>query len=175
MSYKPKKHIALVGMMGSGKTTLGGILAKQLGVDFIDSDRQLELQANATIAEIFERDGEEKFRLAEQNFICDILQNNKTPFVLATGGGAFLNAQTRQICKKYATTIWLRADFDTIYERVKLNPKRPLLQKPNKEQIIKQLIKEREPFYKKADIVVDSLGSNPYLRVENIINELKDV
>ena len=120
-----KKKIILIGMMGSGKTTIGKILAKKLNLNFIDTDQVVEKKYNLTIKKIFDEFGENFFRLKEEKIILKILQK-KTPSVIALGGGAFLNKKIRNIILKDFISIWLNTKLEVIYKRCKNSNKRPL-------------------------------------------------
>lgn len=157
--------------MGAGKTTVGIYLARTLAVDFVDSDRVIEEQAGITIPEIFKRDGEEFFRKVEARTIIDILSQNK-PLVLATGGGAFMNAETRAAIKQYSISVWLNAKLDTLVERVEHSNNRPLLNNINKREKLRSLIDERYPVYAEADIIVDTDSNSRTIITNKIIEEL---
>ena len=149
-----ERTIALVGMMGAGKSTVGRKLADSLGAGFVDSDEEIEKAASLTVQEIFERLGEPEFRRGERRVIERLV--NGPPIVLATGGGAYLDPTTRALLKEKATTIWLRADLETIWKRVSRRDTRPLLKKPNPKQVLADLAAARAPIYAEADIVIDS-------------------
>lgn len=149
-----ERTIALVGMMGAGKSTVGRKLADSLGAGFVDSDDEIEKAASLTVQEIFERLGEPEFRRGERRVIERLV--NGPAIVLATGGGAYLDPTTRALLKEKATTIWLRADLETIWKRVSRRDTRPLLKKPNPKQVLADLAAARAPIYAEADIVIDS-------------------
>lgn len=149
-----ERTIALVGLMGAGKSTVGKKLAESLGAGFVDSDDEIEKAAGLTVQEIFERLGEPEFRRGERRVIERLV--NGPPIVLATGGGAYLDPATRALLKEKATTIWLRADLETIWKRVSRRDTRPLLKKPNPRQVLADLAAARAPIYGQADIVIDS-------------------
>lgn len=148
------KTVVLVGMMGAGKTAVGTALARQLGVDFRDSDEEIVRAANRTIAEIFERDGEPFFRARETEVIGRLLRG--TPCVLSTGGGAFLSETNRALIHDVGVSVWLRADLDLLWQRVRHKTTRPLLRTPNPRETLRELYEKRQPFYAQADITVDS-------------------
>jgi shikimate kinase len=148
------KTVVLVGMMGAGKTAVGTALARQLGVEFRDSDEEIVRAANRTIAEIFERDGEPFFRARETEVIGRLLRG--TPCVLSTGGGAFLSEANRQLIHDVGISVWLRADLDLLWQRVRHKTTRPLLRTANPRETLRELYEARHPLYSKADIVVDS-------------------
>ncbi len=146
--------IVLVGMMGAGKTSIGRRLANALRLPFLDADAEIERAANLTIAEIFEHYGEAHFREGEQRVIARLLAGG--PAVLATGGGAFMNAETRQLCRADAITIWLKAEIPVMLDRVRKKGNRPLLKGPDPERKMRELLEERAPVYALADIVIGS-------------------
>ncbi len=148
------RPIVLIGMMGAGKTTIGRRLANRLGLEFIDSDNEIEMAAGMSIIDFFAKHGEEEFRKGEAKVIKRILKQNN--IVLGTGGGAFLNEQTRNLIKKRAVSIWIKADFDLLFARISKRATRPLLQTKNPKKTLRELIKQRYPIYEKADISVIS-------------------
>jgi len=151
---KLDKTLVLVGMMGAGKTSVGRRLASGLGVPFKDADAEIELAAGCTINEIFERFGEPAFRDGERKVIARLL--TEPPHVLATGGGAFIDPETRSRVKQDAVSIWLRARLDLLMERVLRKDNRPLLRNTDSRATLERLLKEREPFYSQADIIIES-------------------
>ena len=148
------KTIALVGMMGAGKTAVGKAIAARLHAPLIDSDSEIERAANMTIAEIFERDGEAFFREKESQIIKRLLKGEKC--ILSTGGGAFLADKNRQLIHEKGASVWLNADVDVLWARVKNNPSRPLLQTENPFQALSKLYSERKPIYALADLSIES-------------------
>jgi len=153
------KCLVFVGMMGSGKSAIGRLVASKLDLEFHDSDTEIEKAANMSIAEIFDRLGEEEFRRGEQKVIERMLTEG--PLVLALGGGAFLSEATREVLAKRATSIWLTADIDLLYARVMRKPgKRPLLENGDPRQILQDLSKTRNPIYQLADIKIESLDAS---------------
>lgn len=154
MPFRLKKTVALVGMMGAGKTAIGTALARRLGVAFLDSDVEIERAANLTIAEIFDRDGEAFFRERETQVIGRLLDGD--PGILSTGGGAFLRAENRALIAGRGVAVWLRADLELLWNRVRHKTTRPLLRTTNPRATLAQLQAEREQVYAKADLVVDA-------------------
>ena len=148
------KTVVLVGMMGAGKTAVGTALARQLGVEFRDSDEEIVRAANRTIAEIFERDGEPFFRARESEVIGRLLRG--TPCVLSTGGGAFLAATNRSLIHDVGVSVWLKADLELLWQRVRHKTTRPLLRTPNPRETLIELYERRKPLYAQVDIVVES-------------------
>lgn len=148
------KTVVLVGMMGAGKTAVGTALARQLGVEFKDSDEEIVRAASRSIAEIFERDGEPFFRARETEVISRLLRG--TPCVLSTGGGAFLSETNRKLVHDVGVSVWLRADLELLWQRVRHKTTRPLLRTPNPRETLRELYERRQPLYAQADIVVES-------------------
>lgn len=148
------RSIVLVGMMGSGKTTAGRRLAARLGLPFVDADAEIEAAHNLAVSEIFARYGEPYFRDGERRVVARLL--NGPPLVLATGGGAYMNEETRRAVRDKGVSVWLRADFDVLMRRVRRRATRPLLQTANPEDTLRRLMKARDPLYAEADLVVDS-------------------
>jgi len=154
VNYELKKTVVLVGMMGSGKTAVGGALARLLGVPFLDSDEEIVAAANMSIAEIFARDGEAFFRDRETEVITRLLENERA--VLSTGGGAFLSARNREIIAAKGVSVWLRADLELLWQRVRHRTTRPLLRTENPRQTLAELFRQRTPEYARADLVVEA-------------------
>ena len=152
-----KKKIVLIGMMGSGKSTVGKILSKTLKINFIDSDILIEKKCGLKITEIFDKYGEKYFRDKEEKIVLNILLNDRKPYVLALGGGAFLNKKLQKIVLKKTISVWLDTNIELIYKRCKKTNKRPLLYESNDKtlkKIIKNLLKIRNPIYSKAKFIV---------------------
>ncbi len=149
------RSIALVGMMGVGKSSIGRRLGARLGVPFVDADAEIEKAAGMSIADIFARHGEADFRSGEARVIARLLDGG--PQVLATGGGAVINADTRAAIKAKGISIWLSADFDVLMRRInKRKNDRPMLMTDDPAATLRQLLAEREPVYAQADITVQS-------------------
>ncbi len=151
-----KKTVVMIGMMGAGKTAVGTALAKVLGVPFLDSDDEIVSAANRSIAEIFERDGEPFFRARETEVLARLLRG--TPCILSTGGGAFLSESNRKLIHDAGISVWLRADIELLWQRVRHKTTRPLLRTSNPRETLVTLSAQREVFYSSADLVVDSAG-----------------
>lgn len=148
------RTIALVGLMGAGKSTVGRRLAEKLGRAFYDSDAEIEKAAGLSISDIFALHGEADFRRGEKQVIRRLL--DLPPHVLATGGGAYLDADTREVMREKAITVWLNADLETLWRRVQKRDNRPLLQRADAKAHLSNLVTQREPFYSQADLVVHS-------------------
>ena len=161
-----ERSIVLVGLMGSGKSAIGRRLAARIGMKFVDADSEIEEAAGLSINDIFEVHGEQAFRDGERRVIARLL--SKPAHVLATGGGAYMDSETRARIKKQAISVWLRADFDVLLRRISRRNNRPLLKVDNKEAILRRLIEERYPIYQEADIIVQS-GEGPH---DETVNEV---
>lgn len=156
------RPIALVGMMGAGKSSIGRRLAAVLALPFFDADCEIEAAAGCTIAEIFAVHGEAEFRRGERQVMARLLR--QPPCVLATGGGAILDAGTRALLRERAVTIWLHAHPDILLRRIERRDTRPLLREDDPRAVLERLLREREPLYAEAaDLRVES-GAGPQLR-----------
>ena len=168
-----QRTVVLVGLMGAGKSTVGRRLADRLGVRFVDSDHEIEAAADLTIPEIFERFGEQYFRDGERKVIARLL--SEEPCILATGGGAFMSDENRQLISVGGISVWIRADLETLWERVKDKTSRPLLNAENPKGILSGLLQTRYPVYELADVAVESNDGDAHeLVVERIVAALKD-
>jgi len=156
--FAPSRTIVLVGLMGAGKTKIGRRIAAKLDLPFFDSDEEIEAAAGETIEEIFRNRGEAAFRDGERRVIARLLTGST--HVLSTGGGAFMDAQTRRIITQRGVSIWLRADLDVLFARVSRRSNRPLLKAPDPRAVLAELIERRHPVYAQADITIDS-GDGP--------------
>lgn len=165
------RTIALVGLMGAGKSTVGRRLATKLGRPFIDSDDEIEKAAGLSVADIFALHGEEEFRRVEHKVLERLL--SEPPQVLATGGGAYLNPHTREMMRKNAVTVWLNADLETLWKRVSRRNHRPLLRRPDAKQVLASLFDERRPIYELADLTVHSVDGPHSKTVTSIIKALE--
>jgi len=146
--------IVLIGLMGAGKTAVGRRLANRLGLAFVDTDSEIELAAGQTVSEIFAEHGEPYFRQGEAKVVARLLQGD--PKVLATGGGAYMDAGTRATIKANGVSIWLKAELPVLLHRVRRRDNRPLLTAGDPETVIRKLMQERYPVYAEADITVES-------------------
>ncbi len=148
------RPIVLIGMMGAGKTTVGRRLAARLGRHFVDSDEEVEKAAGMSIEDIFAAHGEADFRSGEVKVIARLLKEGG--IVLGTGGGAFMNADTRALIKQSAVSVWIKADFELLFQRVSRRSNRPLLKTANPRETLQKLIDARYPTYAEADITITS-------------------
>ena len=166
------RSIVLVGLMGAGKTSIGRRLAARLDLPFTDADREIEEAAGKTVAEIFADHGEDYFRAGERKVIARLLGNG--PQVLATGGGAFMNAETRGAIAERGVSVWLKADLEVLLERVLRRNTRPLLRQGDPRATMERLVKERYPIYQTADVTVESRDVPHEVVVGEIIKALAE-
>jgi shikimate kinase len=148
------RSIVLVGLMGAGKSTIGRRLAQKLDLAFVDADAEIEQAAGKSVQDIFRDHGEASFREGERRVIARLLESG--PQVLATGGGAFMNEETRNNISSRGIAVWLRADIELLMKRVRRRDNRPLLKTDNPEEVMQTLIDQRYPVYGRADIIVES-------------------
>ncbi len=169
-SFKPRCTIALIGLMGAGKSTVGRRLAASLDLPFVDADAEIEAAAGCSIDDMFASRGEAEFRAGERRVITRLLDG--PPHVLATGGGAFLDPGTRARIAAKSVSVWLRADLDILVARCRRRANRPLLKGGDPRTILAGLMAERYPVYAEADIVVDSVDDPHDTVVVKIIDAL---
>jgi shikimate kinase len=165
-----QRPLVLVGMMGVGKSTVGRRLASRLGLPFVDADEAIETAADMTIQEIFDRYGEALFRDGERRVIARLIEG--APKVIATGGGAFVQADTRAMILERATAIWLDADLDILVERVSRKEGRPLLKDKDPRTVLKELAAVRNPLYALAPVHVVSSATPHEATVDRIVEAL---
>ena len=166
------RSIVLVGLMGAGKTSIGRRVAARLGMPFRDADTEIELAAGCSIPELFRRYGEQDFRGGERRVIRRLLSAD--PLVLATGGGAFMDAETRAAIRAEGVSVWLRCKLPTLMRRVASRNNRPLLQNGNPAEILGRLMEQRHPIYAEADIVVDCGDESPEFTTGKVLQALHD-
>lgn len=164
------KSLVLVGLMGCGKSAVGRRLARKTGVDFVDLDKEIERLEGMSIVDIFSKKGELYFREKEQEVLSNLFES-KEPCILATGGGAFINEQSQKLIKEKAISVWIKADLEILLVRVAKKNTRPLLEKGDKRQILKELMDERYPIYEQADYTVIS-DERPH---EAVMQQIMDV
>ena len=162
--------IILVGLMGAGKSAIGRRLASRLGMSFVDADDEIERAAGCSISDIFELHGEAAFRDGERRVIARLLA--RPPHVLATGGGAFMDPETRATIRECGISVWLRADLDLLVSRVSRRNDRPLLAGGDPRAILRRLMDERHPIYAEADVVVESRDGPHEQTVEAVLGAL---
>lgn len=168
--YRLKKAVVMVGMMGAGKTAVGRALASKLSVPFVDSDVEIEAAANLTVPEIFERDGEAFFRKRETEVITRLLDNIQG--ILSTGGGAFLADGNRKLISERGVAVWLDADIELLWNRVKHKDTRPLLRTADPKATLIALYQTRVPIYQQADL---SVPCDPTLSIDAMANRVIEV
>lgn len=166
------RSIVLVGMMGAGKSSIGRRLASDLNLAFVDADTEIESAAGMSIPEIFEAHGEPYFRSGEARVIARLLESG--PKVLASGGGAFINPQTRELIRTRGISVWLKADLDVLLRRIKRRSDRPLLKTDDPERTLQRLIEERYPIYAEADVTIHSRDVSHEAIVADIIARLAE-
>ncbi len=171
MGYMQSRIIYLVGPMGAGKSTIGRLLANDLGLSFTDTDQEIEARCGAEIAWIFDVEGEEGFRKRETDVLHDLSQQSAQ--IIATGGGTVMHVENRKIISATGFVVFLDAAVDTLVRRMEKDKSRPLLQKPNRDEVIRDLYAEREPVYRElADVVVSTSRGNPRQVVNKIVDAL---
>ncbi|MHA1164306.1 MAG: shikimate kinase [Alphaproteobacteria bacterium] len=166
------RSVVLIGLMGAGKTAIGRRLATRLKLEFIDADTEIERAAGKSVSDIFTDHGEDHFRDGERKVIARLLGSG--PQVLATGGGAYMNEETRNTIEQYGISVWLKGDLKVLMERVVRRDHRPLLKTGDPEAVMKRLMDERYPVYASADITVQSRDVPHEVIVTEIMNALVD-
>lgn len=164
------RSIVFVGLMGAGKTAIGRKVAAMLSLPFIDSDQEIESVSRMTVPELFERYGETEFRALEQRVILRLLENG--PQVLSTGGGAFMNAQTRDAIASHGVSVWLKAELDLLMERVSKKQNRPLLKNPDPRAVLERLMGERYPVYATSDVTVATRDDRKEVIATEVVDAL---
>jgi len=167
-----ERNVVLIGLMGAGKTAVGRRLAQRLGLPFVDADREIERAAGQSVDDIFAEHGEEHFRDGERKVIGRLLDGG--PQVLATGGGAYMDARTRRNVAEKGISVWLKADLDVLLERVNRRDNRPLLKTGDPKEVMRKLMDERYPIYAKADVAVQSRNVAHDTIVGEIANALHE-
>jgi shikimate kinase len=167
-----RRSVVLIGLMGAGKTAVGRRLANRLDLPFIDADTEIEEAAGASISEIFAEHGEAYFRQGERKVIARLLEHG--PQVLATGGGAYMNPDTRANIKAHGLSVWLKADIKVLMKRVGRRDNRPLLAAGDPEKVMNKLMEERYPIYAEADVTVESRDVPHDVIVGAVIDALAD-
>jgi len=165
------RTVALVGLMGAGKSAIGRRLAQRLRLPFVDADDEIERAAGCSISEFFERFGEAEFRNGERRVISRLLEG--PPHVLSTGGGAYIDPATRALMREKALTVWLRADLDVLFDRVKKRAHRPLLRQGDPREILRRLMEQRYLIYAESDLVVESTAQPADRTTEQVIEALR--
>lgn len=164
------RPIVLVGLMGAGKTSIGRRLAEKLGMPFVDADHEIEAAAGKSIPDIFAEHGEAHFRDGERRVIARLLENGNQ--ILATGGGAYMNAETRARIRECGISVWLKADLELLLKRVSKRGGRPLLADADPRAVLARLIEERYPVYAESDVTVESADVQHSVMVNEVIQAL---
>lgn len=172
ISFMPPKTIALVGLMGCGKTSIGRRLAKKLELPFFDSDQEVEISAGCSMKEIYSVFGEESFKSGERRVIARLL--SQPAQILATGGSSILDEETQILLKEKSITVWLDADLETLVARVSRRNDRPLIQDGNQREVLENLIKTCYPVYEKSDIHVKTYDEATNATVDRVIEAISD-
>ncbi len=165
-----KKTIVFTGLMGAGKTAIGRKVAQVLDLPFIDSDHEIEAVSRLSVADLFALYGETEFRALERRVIARLLEEGGR--VVSTGGGAFMNAQTRQAIAERAVSVWLKADINVLMERVMKNRNRPLLKTSDPRAVMERLMAERHPVYALADVTVQSRDEPKEVIAQDVLGAL---
>lgn len=168
---RPTRTVVLVGLMGAGKSRVGRTLARRYRLPFVDADTEIECAAGRTVPDIFALRGEREFRDGEQRVIARLLE--RPAHVLATGGGAFMDPETRAHIRRRAVSLWLRADLEVLLRRVGQGGGRPLLQAGDPRTVLERLIDRRYPVYAEADVVVDSVDEAPHRTADRADSALR--
>jgi shikimate kinase len=166
------RNLILVGLMGAGKSSVGRIVATQLGIPFVDSDAEIERVSRMSITELFASYGEEEFRALEGRVMKRLLKGG--PRVVSTGGGAFINDRTRKHIKRGGVSVWLKAELDVLWERVNKRDTRPLLKTENPKQTLENLMNARYPIYELADLTVISRDVRKETMSDEVLKALID-
>ncbi|TPM37839.1 shikimate kinase [Mesorhizobium sp. B2-3-4] len=164
------RSIVFVGLMGAGKTAIGRKVSAMLSLPFVDSDQEIESVSRMTVPELFERYGESEFRALEQRVILRVLENG--PQVLSTGGGAFMNAQTREAVAAHGISVWLKAELDLLMDRVSKKQNRPLLKSADPRAVLERLMGERYPVYATADVTVPTRDERKEVIAAEVLSAL---
>lgn len=165
-----KRNLVFVGLMGAGKSVIGRLVAQSLSIPFVDTDAEIEKVSRMTISELFAAYGEAEFRSLETRVIERLLRNG--PRVISTGGGAFINENTRRQIKNGGISIWLKADLDVLWERVSKRDHRPLLKTENPRQTLENLMIQRYPVYADADLIVQSGNVRKDVMVNEVLSAI---
>ncbi|UNE54205.1 shikimate kinase [Bartonella machadoae] len=171
LSSLDKRALVFVGLMGAGKSVIGKRVATMLHLPFYDSDQEIEKASKMTITELFKIYGEPEFRALEQRVILNLVK--KSPLVLATGGGAYINENIRKAIHENGISIWLKVELDILMKRVSRRPTRPLLQTANPQEIMQKLMEQRYPIYAKANLTINSHKESRHTVAKNVIRSLQ--
>ena len=167
----PAKPVVLVGMMGAGKTSIGRMLARQLNREFVDADIEIEIAARCSVEDIFRLYGETAFREGEERVIARVMEQPRS--VIATGGGAFNSAKTRERVHREGISVWLNAELNVLVERVSRRDDRPLLKSGDKREIMENLLRERIPYYSEAELRIEIGDERPEETLDKVLLALE--
>jgi shikimate kinase len=170
-AFLPPRTIVIIGMPGAGKSSIGRKLAARLAIPFHDADSEIETAAGMSISQIFDRFGEEEFRLGERRVIARLLE--QPVHVLATGGGAFMDPETRALIRGKGISVWLKADLPTLLTRTSRRDNRPLLKQGDPRDILQKLLATREPVYAEADVTVETNDRPTEETVDRMLEALR--
>jgi len=165
-----RRNLVFVGLMGAGKSAIGRLVAQMLEIPFVDSDHEIERVSRMTIPELFEAYGEPEFRALEARVVGRLTAEG--PQVVATGGGAYMHEETRSLLKQSAITVWLKADLDTLMDRVRRRANRPLLKQDDPRAVMRGLIETRYPIYAEADITIPTRNVKRDVIAQEIVEAL---
>ena len=171
LKYNNQSSIILIGMMGVGKTSIGRLLSEEISLPFYDTDNEIEKELELSINDIFEKHGEDYFREKEMAIFKSLI--NKETSVISSGGGSFINKDIQKKIKENCISVWLKANEQTLIERLKNSKNRPLLDVGNRKEVLSLLLKEREKEYLKADIKIVVDGLDESLVIRKILKSLK--
>ncbi len=171
LSSLDKRALVFVGLMGAGKSVIGKRVATMLRLPFYDSDQEIEKASKMTITELFKIYGESEFRALEQRVILNLIK--KSPLVLATGGGAYINQDIRKTIHQNGISIWLKADLDILMQRVSKRKTRPLLQTTNPKETMQKLMEQRYPIYAKANLTINTHKESRLTVAKNVIRSVQ--
>ncbi|MBN1324965.1 MAG: shikimate kinase [Alphaproteobacteria bacterium] len=175
VEFSLNKPIVMVGLMGAGKTSIGRALSRQLGIPFIDSDKEIEAAAGCSVVDIFSLYGEEEFRRVEQRIISRLLDSGSTTLkVISTGEGAFITPEVRELVLDKALTIWLKADLELLVKRTNFRNTRPQLLNADSKSILSKLIEERYKIYSEADITVETRDESLQKTLSKVLSAIRD-
>lgn len=163
-----RRNLVFVGLMGAGKSAIGKLVAQQMRVPFVDTDAEIERVSRMTISELFAQYGEAEFRALETRVIKRLMRGSTK--VISTGGGAFINENTRRNVKRFAVSVWLSADLEVLWERVNKRDHRPLLKTENPKATLEALMEKRYPIYAEADITINSRDVRKEVIVEEVLS-----
>jgi shikimate kinase len=166
----PDRPLVFVGLMGAGKTCIGRKIAERFNLPFVDADNEIEAAAGCSIADIFAKFGETEFRDGERRVIRRLLTSE--PMVLSTGGGAFMDPETRALIREHAIAVWLRADIDLLVKRTAGRTHRPILNRGEPREILGGLMEQRYPVYAEADITVDCIDESPDAMTDRVAESI---